>query len=364
MIRHHDSTDDQSVTELLEVDQGELRRINGMGHGNGRVLSLCLALDRPQVRSPHSVAVEIESGLDKAGDQLRASALDADAERALSSCLDRVRDSLEGANLLDHSLHAVAAFCEESGDLRTYALRRPTEEAIAAAFGERPAIELLLGTLGGRSWAVALVSRKHGRIFRGTESSLAEIGEAEDEVHRWHSQGGWSQARFQRGIEKEAEDHVEHVCDLLFALHRRQPLDRLVVGGPAEIWPAIDAGLHPYLRRRLAGHLPIDVDSATPESVLEHLQPLIRDDREQTEHAALEQLGGGLGTGDEAVAGLDEVRRALEDRRVATLLVSDVGLNEQIESAIGAALDQSAEIIVFENETLEPFGGIGALLRY
>ena len=36
-------------------------------------------------------------------------------------------------------------------------------------------------------------------------------------------------------LEKEAKDHVGHVCERLLALHRSRPIDRLVVGGPAEI---------------------------------------------------------------------------------------------------------------------------------
>jgi hypothetical protein len=32
----------------------------------------------------------------------------------------------------------------------------------------------------------------------------------------------------------------------------------LAVGGPAEIWPVVDAGLHPYLRERLAGHVEVE----------------------------------------------------------------------------------------------------------
>ena len=232
------------------------------------------------------------------------------------------------------------------------------------AFRERPAIEPLVEALPGPSWGVALVSRKHGRIFRGNDVALAEVGDVEDAVHRRHAQGGWSQARFQRGIEKEVKDHAEHVCDLLFALHRRRPFDRLVVAGPAEMWPVVDAGLHPYLRERLAGHVAINVEHCSAEEVLEHVRGLMAKERERREREAIERLQEGLGTGDQAVAGLTEVLSALDDRRVATLLVSRGPLDKQLEGTVEAAVAQSAEVLVVENGALERFGHIAALLRY
>jgi peptide chain release factor subunit 1 len=143
------------------------------------------------------------------------------------------------------------------------------DHAVAAAFGEKPAIEPLIEALPGLRWAVALVSRTHGRIFTGSELGLAEVSDVEDEVHRWHAQGGWSQSRYQRGIEKEEKDHVARVCSRLLELHRRRPIDGLIVGGPTEIWPLVDAKLHPYLRERLAGHAEVDVQHSSADQILE-----------------------------------------------------------------------------------------------
>jgi peptide subunit release factor 1 (eRF1) len=243
-------------------------------------------------------------------------------------------------------------------------LKHPPDFTAAAAFREGAAIEPLVEVLPGPSWGVVLVSRKHGRIFRGTEAALVEVSDVDDEVHRRHAQGGWSQARFQRGIEKEVKDHVGHVCDLLFALDRRRPFDRLVVAGPVEMWPLVDRKLHPYLRERLAGHVAINVEHSSAKGVLEHIRRLMAEERGRREREAIAHLEQGLGTGDEAVAGLTEVVSALGDRRVATLLVSSGPLDEQVEQAVEAAVAQSAELLVVEDGALEPFGSIAALLRY
>ena len=193
---------------------------------------------------------------------------------------------------------------------------------------------------------------------------MAEVSDVDDEVHRRHAQGGWSQARFQRGIEKEAKDHVRHVCDRLFELHRRRPVDRLVIGGPAEIWPVVDAELHPYLRERLAGHVAVDVDRSSAEQVLEHAGSLMEEDRARREREAIGQVMEGLGTGNRSVAGPDEVLAALGDRRVATLLVGKGTTEHRFEQAVEDALAQSAEIVIVESEALGSLGNVAALLRY
>jgi hypothetical protein len=350
--------------ELLEVDREALRQLNEMGGADGRVLSIYLSLDPPQAPSPRTRSVQLDSRLNEAEHRLRQEAGDGPGAKALSSCLDRVRHHLKNTVVTDHAVCAVAVFCASSGELRAFGLKHPPDFTAAAAFREGAAIEPLVEALPGPSWGVVLAGRKHGRIFRGTDAALAEVSDVDDEVHRRHAQGGWSQARFQRGIEKEVKDHIAHVCSRLFALHRRRPFDHLVVGGPAEMWPLIDAKLHPYLRERLAGHVAIGVEHASAEQVLEHVRGLMAEESGRREREAIERLEQGLGTGDEAVAGLTEVLSALDDRRVATLLVSSGPLDEQVERAVEAAVAQAAEILVVENGALERFGDIAALLRY
>lgn len=351
--------------ELREVNQEELRLLARMSGAGRRVLSIYLSVDPPRASGPHVRQIELGSRLNEAEHRLRRHGIDGpQAEEALAACLDRVRQELENAPLPDHTVQAAAIFCEESGELRAYGLRRPPDFSVAAAFSERSALEPLVEALPGPRWAVVLVSRKHGRIFAGTEVALAEVSGVDDEVHRRHSQGGWSQARFQRGIEKEEKDHVGHVCERLFALHRSRPIDRLVVGGPAEIWPLVDAELHPYLRERLAGHVEVDVGHSSTEQVLEHVGDLMGEERARREREAIGHVMEGLGTGNKSVAGPDDVLAALDDRRVATLLVSKGSTEDRFEQAVGDALAQSAEIVVVESEALDSLGRIAALLRY
>jgi peptide chain release factor subunit 1 len=351
--------------KLREVTQKELRNLAQMGGAGHRVLSVYLSVDPPHTSGPHVRHIELGSRLSEAERQLRQDGVKGErAIEALGSCLERVRQELENAPLPDHVAQGVAIFCEDSRELRAYSLRRSQDFDVAAAFRDRATVEPLVEALPGPRWAVALVSRKHGRIFAGTDVALAEVSDIDDEVHRWHAQGGWSQARFQRGIRKEAKDHVGHVCERVFALHRSRPVDRLAIGGPAEIWPLVDAELHPYLRERLAGHVEIDVEHSTAEQVLDHVGALMAEERAQRECTAIGQVMEGLGTGNRSVAGPDDVRAALDDCRVATLLVSKGSREEGLERAVEDALAQSAEIVVVESEALDSLGEIAALLRY
>jgi peptide subunit release factor 1 (eRF1) len=248
--------------------------------------------------------------------------------------------------------------------------------------------------VGGR-WALLLVNRTVGRILRGSRDRLAELPPLIDEVHGQHDQGGWSQARYQRSVEKEVYDHLARVADALFGSFKRSPFDRLLVGCTEELYPEIVDRLHSDLRRRLAGRLQIDVRNPTPEQVLEIAHPAMENDEREHEEELLQRMQQGAGAGGRGAVGVEDVVGALNERRVEALLVTPdfsaegsrcptcgwlatdgasrcpaegtalerlPGLRE---GAIEAAVRQAAEVIVVRDRPdLEPFGGIGAVLRF
>ncbi len=227
----------------------------------------------------------------------------------------------------------------------------------------RPHVEPLLDLVAAGSWTVLLASRRATRILRGSADRLVEVGSRRDDVHRWHSQGGWSQARFQRGIEKETLDHVKRSCEALFELYERAPFEHLIVGGSDDVLPVVEDHLHPYLRDRLAGRIEADVERASPEEVLDRARGLIAETEQERERELLDRLAAGLGTGSQAVAGRDQVMAALGERRVAVLLVAE---GTPAEKEIELALAQSAEARVIQRyaDELRERGSIGALLRF
>jgi peptide chain release factor subunit 1 len=244
-------------------------------------------------------------------------------------------------------------------------------------------------------WCVLLTSSRASRIFRGDRERLVEVGDIHDDVHRRHHQGGWSQARFQRGVEKEIDDHIRRTCELLFTRFRHEPFDDLILGGPSELSHRVEDDLHADLRRRLAGQVDIDVERASAEEVHRRALPVIEAREHEREQAALRRLREGMAPGGHAASGLDEVLELLSEQRVETLLVvrgfaaggsscrrcgrlaasgascpmdaGELQAHENIiDEAIKRALSQSIEVLICRDQAseLERHGSIAALLRY
>ena len=129
-----------------------------------------------------------------------------------------------------------------------------------------------------------LINRKLARILAGGPDEMREVVSIADDVHRWHDQGGWSQARFQRGIQKEVKDHLKHANDELFKLFKRGVVQRLIIGCPDEMRGEVEHTLHSYLRDRIAGWLDIDVKARPAEVAAEAEEIIERDERDRERH--------------------------------------------------------------------------------
>src|SRR4029434_5289469 len=114
---------------------------------------------------------------------------------------------------------------------------------------------------------------------------------------------GWSQARFQRGIQKETKDHLKHAADELFKLSKRGLVRRLIIGTPDEMRGEVQNTLHSYLRERIAGWLDIDVQ-ARPADVTREAASVIEGDERAREHEWIDRLKSELGRNSRGVAGL------------------------------------------------------------
>ncbi len=350
------------ATALREVKREEIEALGKAG-ADGPVLSVFVRLDLPEVPTERTREEELASRLEEAEGKLRAEPGEDAAGADLDQLFRSVRAALDGVTFEDPGIHGVGVICPADGEPRAYALRRQPSFDVACSLRRGPALEPLVEALPGPAWGVAAIDRHHGRLFRGGDFGLVEVGEAEDDVHRWHHQGGWSQSRYQRGIEKETRDHVDHVCALFLSLHERTPFDAVAVLAPAEIWSMVEEALHPYLRERLAGHLAVDVGEESAEQIHARIGDLLAAARAARTEAALARLRQDRGTGLTAV-GAGPVEAALAERRVETLLVAEGSSANPVEAAVEAAVAQGAEVLVAAPEALAELDGIAALLRY
>jgi peptide chain release factor subunit 1 len=374
------------------IDAGRLRRLTDVRPARGRVLSVFLNLDPTEFATPPARATAITSILNEASHKVEGcQGLDHDEQQWLRGDLARVRERLSDSELATDGTRAVAVYaCTPEDLLEVVALRRPTPSRVVV--DRTPAVEPLIAEAGGERWAVVLSNRRVARIFRGAGGDVEETDRIKDDVHSQHDQGGWSQARYQRSVEKEKDDHLTHVADVLFSIYKRDGFDHLLVGAPEELIGEVEDRLHPYLRERCAGRLHLDVENSGIDDVRGAVADVLDDYTARQEREALDRLIEGVGRGTRGAAGLAAVLEALNEARVDTLLVADgfqahglrdpatglvypedgapaAGPLEPVEdvgeAAVEKAIEQSARVLrVSHHDDLGPLGGIGAVLRY
>ena len=367
-----------------------LRELAGLRPDGHKVLSLYLNLDPSEFPTPKARKTELESLLDVVERAARDDTLTHDQKVELKHDVERVRTWFTSE--FDASgARGAAVFAATAIDLfEVHRLGRPIRSEVT--IDDSPFIEPLAGMPGGDGYSVLLVNRQLARILAGGSDGMREVVSLVDDVHGWHDQGGWSQARFQRGIQKETKDHLKHAGQELFKLFKRGAAQRLIIGCPDEMRGEVEKSLHSYLRERIAGNLEIDV-KASPVAVAKEAATIIERDERERERHWLDRLQSGLGRHDRAVAGLAATLEALNEQRVEGLLVEDgyrdagyvspradflstepgqsaVGEELQrrddiVESAMERALEQSAEVVVVRHHPdLEALGSVAAVLRF
>src|SRR5919198_653749 len=297
--------------QVTAPDRDRLRKLAEFRLDRPLVLSLYLDLDPTEFATPPARATAARSLLDEADRRVRErDGLSHQDKVDLRASLDRARTFLE-RELAAEGSRAVAVFSAESAGLfETVKLPRPVRNRVA--IGRSPLVGPLAALERREAWCVALVNRQEGRVFRGSPDGLRELGSVHDDVHGRHDQGGWSQARYQRSVEKEASDHLRHAADVLFRHFQRRPFEHLLLGGPGAAIADFESKLHHYLAERVAGRVDVDVEHSTPDQVLEAARPCF----EAIQRRREEEVLGRLDAGTRAVAGLEQVLAALNERRV------------------------------------------------
>lgn len=330
------------------------------------MLSLYLDLDPSQFGTQAARGSAIRSLLDRAHREVEQCDTDHEGRQALREDLKRV-DAFFRGEFSAKGARAMAIFSAVgAGVFEAIPLARPIESRVV--LNHTPYVEPLLGATDPRDWLVVLVNRRDGRLLRGNTERLEEVDRVSDEVHQRHDQGGWSQANYQRSIGADIDVHLQHVAETIDRRFKRDPFERLLLGGPGDIVPRLQARLGANLRDRVVGRIDIDVSTATVDDVLTAAAPCFEAHERLCERDALDRLAQGLGSSGRAVAGPEAVHEALTERRVEILLYDD-GYDppeeHALETAVEEALAQSAQVIrVRHHADLDEHGHIGAVLRF
>src|SRR5205823_10354391 len=240
---------------------------------------------------------------------------------------------------------------------------------------------------------VAVVGREQGHLYRLTAGRLEELVQHFDEQPGQHDQGGWSQARYRRHIEKLVQEHLKGVAEELDRSRRRLQSPRFVLVCSEEMRSEFTDELSAEAREALVGWTAARAQ-AGPAELLEAVTPILDRAEAKDESEAIERWREEAGRHGRAAAGWEQTLEAASDARVELLLfqegsdrpawrcpacgraaVSDGSCPldgtrmEEVDAGLDLAVHQTlahggAVWAIRHHEDLAPVEGIGALLRF
>jgi peptide chain release factor subunit 1 len=251
-------------------------------------------------------------------------------------------------------------------------------------------------------YAAVLADTNLARILVVATGEVVGAREVTGVKTRRTSQGGWSQARFQRHIENFHLHHAKDVVDALDRIVQQEGIEQILLAGDEVILPLLREQMPKALTDMIVDHLRLDVHASANEIVRASLEAMKRvnerTDKDKVDAAVDAYRAGGL-----AVVGVEETLAALTRGQVDELVVAasmrelrgareagevDVANDAGLTSAVPAvsagepatvapdvvrladelvtrATNTSARITFIEDGSLlRPYGGVAALLRF
>jgi len=368
-----------------------LRQLAAFRAQHGCALSFYLDLDPSTTPTAADAETRLSSLLARAEKEFAANGeRPHEAKVAVARDIERIREWWSGEFDRDGA-HGVALFVSGADDLwQVLPLPRPVADDVH--LGRELKITPLVDLLGeGDGVFVAVVNRERGQVYRLTGGRLEEEVDLSEDQPGQHEQGGWSQARFQRHIEKLVAEHLKTVGEELDRRVRRARGPQLVIVASEELRPEIEGALSPEAREAVVGWAQAEAHAAPPE-LLEVARPLLDHARVAREREVLERWREERGRNGRASAGWAETLPASSDDRVDVLFLETGGTSEAFqcprcgraeaqggpcpldgtemrpgdgaELAVHHTLAHGGSVITLLAGELADAGGVAALLRF
>ena len=173
---------------------------------------------------------------------------------------------------------------------------------------------------------VALVDRKTARLFDLQLDNIKEMAEWTDDLTRLgrRSDGfnGYNAGHAERHFANDAMHHFKNVGERLKDLYERGQWEKLIIGCRDDVCPEFEAQIPQYLKARLIGRIPLDLN-ASPEQIRDEATNLRRQRREEKREALIREALGQAQRNGRGAMGLRRVLSALETGEVQTLLLGE-----------------------------------------
>jgi peptide chain release factor subunit 1 len=239
---------------------------------------------------------------------------------SLDKDLERISGFLESE--VDPSANGVAIFACSAGELfEAVQMTAPIDEHWLY-IGDQPhlyplaRIESLHPT-----GAIVLADTNAARIMVFAAGEVVTEQEVTGVKTKRTSQGGWSQARYQRHIENFHVHHVKEVVDALDKIVQRENIQEIVIAGDEVVLPLLREQMPKHLQEKVVDHVRMNSNSPIEQLIGSSLDALRRahstDEQEKVEAAVGGFRSGGLG-----VVGPEDTLEALIKGQVDELLIA------------------------------------------
>lgn len=254
-------------------------------------------------------------------------------------------------------------------------------------------------------YAVVLADTNRARILVVAHGGVQREMPIEGVKTRRTTQGGWSQARYQRHVENYHLHHIKDVIEALEQIVARDGIEQIVISGDPVVIPLFREQLPKPLAEKVVDEISLGSDADKDVVLKASLETLkeadARTDREKVDAAVGAYRAGGLG-----VVGPDATLLAITNGQVDELLIAasldgieglrgtraaqmaiandasiaepavepsmageaasaDAGTVRLADELVTRAHQTAARICFIEDSTLlEPYGGVAATLRY
>jgi peptide chain release factor subunit 1 len=369
-----------------------LRELAAFRTEKGCAVSLYLNLDPSEVPTPRDAQSRMNALLAEA-EKTDRSELRHDARTGLTSDFRRIERWFDDEFEREGS-RGVAVFAAGLDNFwDTLSLPEAVRDGVRVGrdFFLAPLVPLVARTDGT---IVAVVGREQGQLFRLRAGHLEELAEHFDEQpYRRHDQGGWSQARYQRHIEKLVQEHLKGVAQELDRSRRRLQRPKIVLVCSEEMRNEFSHSLSQEARESIVGWVPAEAH-ATAAELLNAVTPVLERAQAKDEGEVIDRWREEAGRNGRASAGWTDTLEAASDGRVEVLLFQkgtdhdahrcpacgraaldggncplDGTRLEHVDAGLDLAVHQTlahggAVWVIRHHEDLAPVEGIGALLRY
>ena len=253
--------------------------------------------------------------------------------------------------------------------------------------------------------AIVLADTNAARIMVFAAGEVASEEEVTGVKTKRTSQGGWSQARYQRHTENFHLQHIKEVIEALERIVQRENIPEIVVAGDEVVLPLLREQMPKHLQQKVVEHVRMNINSPLEQLIGSSLDALRRA-RTEGEREKVDAAVGGFRSGGLGVIGPEDTLEALVKGQVDELLISsqlsslqpvgvqaastaagslggvlpepvlepiaagepaeaDAGMVRLADELVTRATQTSAKITFIEHpDLLAGYGGVAAILRF